>query len=213
MAGITINPTFDALYTMEDKSWGDTRTAASADSIDTRSTDYTISLSGSFIISRVYIEFDLSSVTVAISTIDFYLYANTKDSGNISIAYCGQLNLNQDVSDYSLYINNSAPSFYNSSYVTGLNKFTLDLKSFNYDSKNGTSVVFVILASNDYLNQQSTNRSINIDSNSGTNTPYLIINDTPVSGWSQNIKSISYSNISVINGVGISDIISVNGVS
>jgi len=62
MAGITINPTFDAVYTATGKNFTEAREASVADSIETRLGDYDISIYGTLTITRVYMEFDLSSV-------------------------------------------------------------------------------------------------------------------------------------------------------
>lgn len=89
------------------------------------------------------------------------------------------------------------------------------LGRFNYDPKDGTSIVLALISNNDFDNSSTSSRSINIDSIEGANPPYIIVNDfiAPISGWNSNIKGISYASVSKISGVDISSISSINCVS
>ena len=213
MGKITINTTFDAVYTGSGKDWPEARENAIADSINNRSSSYSASVYGNVSINRIYMEFDLSSVLVPITKIDLYIYVNSTDGGKLSVVYCGQTNLSQDESDFRLYINNSGSRLSNLDTKTGLSVLALDLnKGFSYDPKNGTSIVFALITNNDFDNISTNSRSINIDSSLGINIPYIIINDTNVQTWNSSIKGISYSNISSISGVNINIVSGLNGV-
>jgi hypothetical protein len=214
-SGITINPIFDAVYTASGKNWSEARESSVADSISDRTSNYSISVYGTLNITRVYMEFDLSSVEDPITNINLYIYINSTDKGRLSIVYCGQTNLAQDESDYPLYINNSGTRLSNLTTNSGLTNLSLDLGSFNYDPKGGTSIVLALISNNDFDNSSTSSRSINIDSIEGANPPYIIVNDfiAPISGWNSNIKGISYASVSKISGVDISSISSINGIS
>ena len=215
MAGITINPTFDAVYTATGKDFTEAREASVADSIETRLGDYDISIYGTLTITRVYMEFDLSSVGDPISTIDFYLYINSSDKGKMTVVYCGQGNLVQDERDYPLYLNSGVSLVVsNLSTNSGLNVLSLDLQTFPYDPKNGTSIIFALLTNNDFENKNAS-RSINLDSGLGSNPPYLMVNDTPPpqnNGWSSRVKGLNSNSISTISGVNINSVSGLNGV-
>jgi hypothetical protein len=216
MAGMTVNTTFDAMYTASGKDFTEAREAAVADSIETRFVDYDITMYGTFTMTRVYLEFDLVAVEDPISSIDLYVYINSSDKGKMTVVYCGQGNLVQDESDYPLYLNSGVSLVVsNLNTDSGTNVLSLDLTTFPYDPKDGTSIIFALLTDNDFEAKTSSSRSINLDSSSGSNPPYLIVNDTPPpqnTGWSNKVKSINSTNVSNISGVDIGSIRGLNGV-
>lgn len=209
-----INTTFDAMYTAVGKDFAEARSKKLADSVDASSGNYDITMYGTFTMTRVYMEFDLDSVKVPITSIDLYLYINSSDKGQMTVVYCGQGNL-QDESDYPLYIDSQVSLVVsNLNTDTGLNVLSLDLSTFPY-SKNQGSIIFALLTDNDFEDSTGSTRSINLDSSNGTNPPYIIVNDSPPppqTGWTGKVKGIDSTNASNISGVAISNIRGLNGV-
>ncbi len=106
---------------------------------------------GTFTMTRVYLEFDLVSVEDPISSIDLYVYINSSDKGKMTVVYCGQGNLVQDESDYPLYLNSGVSLVVsNLNTDSGTNVLSLDLTTFPYNPKDGTSIIFALLTNNDF---------------------------------------------------------------
>ena len=166
-----------------------------------------------YVFTRTYMQFDLSSITAPITNMRLFVYGqNVPGSEVSSVVFGGQNALNNNATDYSLYLNNLiddqllADGFiiqqdsYNS---TGLNIVTYP------PSDPPGYYVIGIVADKDFLNL--TNELFaEITINNTTNPPYLSIETS--TGYPYSVNGVPAASIGEVSGVLSSNIINIIGV-
>jgi hypothetical protein len=213
---ITIYPdTVNGYKTLGNANWSSLRDGNSSvvQNVDINNTVSAHRISDEYVFVRTYMQFDLSSITAPITNMRLYVYGQSVLGSEVSsVVFGGQNALNNNATDYSLYLNNLiddqplADGFiiqqdsYNS---TGLN-----ISTYPPSYPLGYYVIGIV-ADRDFLNL--TNELFaEITINNTTNPPYLSIETS--TGYPYNVNGVPAASIGEVSGVLSSNIVNIIGV-
>jgi hypothetical protein len=214
---ITIYPDTVNGYKTSNSSWSSLRNGNSSvvetTSVNDTSTAHRITNEYKFI--RAYIQFDLSGVTEPITSMRLYLYGTSTNPNTGLISYIvagGQDALNNDATDYPLYLSNvisntplSTVAIATTEYVSCL----LDIATYPPSEPPGYYVIGIV-ADKDFLNLTNELFAETVVDNN-TNPPYLVINETSP-GYPYIVNGVPAASIGEVSGVLSSNIVNIIGV-
>jgi len=172
-----------------------------------------------YIFGRTYIQFDISSVTEPITSMQLYVQGDIVSGDTTYVAYAGSKNaLSNNANDYPLYIANLAEG-------TGAELATVVIPSNQYVSCNLNFSAYPIygddpttpayqyynialVADDDFLNNIDGTFGVTQIANQSGKYPYLVING----GYANTVNGVPGANITTVSGVPTSDIANIMGV-
>jgi hypothetical protein len=173
-----------------------------------------------YVFSRTYMQFDISSVTEPITSMQLYIQGDIVSGDTTYVAYAGSKNgLDGTANDYQKYINNLAEG-------TGAELATVVILSNQYVSCNLNFSAYPIfgddpitpsyqyynvalVADSDFLNNIGGTFVDTRINNSSGRYPYLVING---SGYANNIIGVPGASITTVSGVPSANITNIMGV-
>jgi hypothetical protein len=176
---------------------------------------------GNYTFIRTYIQFDISSVTEPITSIQLYLQGTTgyTPGDTTYVAYAGSKNaLSNNANDYPLYIAEATAGggVEISTIVLQGNQYVscdIDITAYPIYGDHPTTPAYqyynvALVANDDFLNNiNGTFADTRINNESGR-YPYLVING----GYANNVIGVPGANITTVSGVPSANITNIMGV-
>jgi len=170
-----------------------------------------------YIFARTYIQFDISSVTEPITSMQLYVRGGAVAVGNTTyVAYAGSKSpLTNSDSDYPLYLAGGGGAEL-STVVIPANQYVscdIDITAYPIHGDDPTTPAYqyyniALVADDDFLNNVNGTFLLNTIRNAPGIYPYLVING----GYANTVNGIPGANITTVSGVPIGNIANIMGV-